>query len=106
VVRYLVALALTIGIEVPIVATFYPGQRRRMALACLVATTLTHLALHFGLTRFLSWNHALVSGEIVALVGEAAAYAWVARPRDIGRALVASALANGASFVAGLVVFR
>jgi hypothetical protein len=35
---------------------------------------------------------------------EAAAYAIVARPRDAGRALAASAVANGASFGVGLVL--
>jgi hypothetical protein len=44
-------------------------------------------------------------GEALALALEAALYAAVARPLELGRALAASALANGASFAAGLLAF-
>jgi hypothetical protein len=78
-----------------------------MAAVCALATTLTHLVLHFVLPSLsASWDETLVRGEWFALASEAAVYAGVNRPRDIGRALVASALANAASFVAGMLVLR
>ena len=73
-----------------------------MAGACAVATAATSLFMNLVLRRWLGagLTHLLV-GELAALLLEALVYALVARPRDPGRALVASALANGASFTAG-----
>jgi hypothetical protein len=100
---YLLALALTLAIEVPLVALVFSGQRLRMALVAAVATTATHLFMHFVLPRLgLTYAGWLVSGELVALVGEAAAYAFLSRPRDLPRALAASAVANAASYAVGL----
>lgn len=45
----------------------------------------------------------LVAGEAFATVAEAAAYR--AASGDLGRSLVASALANGVSFAVGLLLF-
>ncbi len=101
---YLVALGVTLAVEVPIVAAFFPGRRRRMALVCAIATTATHLVLHFVLPRFLPPGTALLAGEALATVAEAAAYAIVSR--DLGRSLVASAVANAASYALGLILFR
>lgn len=102
---YLTALGITLGTEVPVVALLYPGQRLRLGAACAVATTATHLVMHFVLPGLLpAGTSALVAGEALALVAEAAAYFAVSRPRDLGRALVASALANSLSFGAGLVL--
>ncbi len=101
---YLLALGLTLGVEVPVVALFYPGRRLRMALVCAAATTLTHLLLAFGFPRILPRGiSALWVGETFATVAEAGAY-WLAG-RQAGRALVASALANSCSFGLGLIVF-
>ena len=47
----------------------------------------------------------LVAGEVFATLAEALVDVIVARPRDVGRALVASALANSASFGAGFRIF-
>jgi len=102
---YLVALGITLGIEVPVVTLLYPGQRLRLGAACAVATTATHLVMHFVLPGLLpAGTSALVAGEALALVAEAAVYLAVSRPHDLGRALVASALANSLSFGAGLVL--
>jgi hypothetical protein len=100
---YLLALGVTIGVECPIVALLYARQRLRLALACAFATTATHLIVHFGLPQF--FREWLVAGEVFATLAEALVYALVARPRDVGRALVASALANSASFGAGFLLF-
>lgn len=103
---YLIAWAVTVAVEVPIVAALYPGQRLRLALACLIATTTTHLAMHFALPyAALSHEAWLVTGETGALLAEALVYALVSRPRRLGIALVASALANSASFLAGLLIW-
>jgi hypothetical protein len=102
---YALALGLTIALEVPIVAAFYRGRRRLMAAACALATTATHLALHFAFPRFLAPGAALLAGEVFATLAEAAAYAAAARG-GIGRALVASAVANSVSYGAGLLLFR
>lgn len=100
---YLLALGLTIAVEVPVVAAFFPGRRLRLALTCAVTTTVTHLLLHFGFPAVLPRAvSALWFGEAFATLAEAAAY-WAAA-RQPGRALVASAVANGLSFVAGLLL--
>lgn len=103
---YLVALGITLAVEIPVVAALYRGQRGRMAITCALATSATHLFMHFGLPRLLSPGGSVVLvGEIIALLVEAAVYAAVARPREPGRALIASALANSLSYAAGLVIF-
>jgi hypothetical protein len=105
---YALALAVTLILEVPIVAAFYPKQRLRMGIACAIATTATNLALNLTLTRSqLGWDATLVTGESLALVLEAAVYAYVAQRDERGwpRALAASAAANLASYGAGLLLF-
>jgi hypothetical protein len=101
--RYLVALAVTLVLEVPIVAACFPGRRLRMAWTCALATTSTHLFMHFVMPRWLAGpQQVIVAGEVLALVAEAAVYAVAVR--ELGRALVASALANAASYGAGLLL--
>jgi len=102
---YLSALGLTVAVEVPVVVALYPGQRLRLGAICCVATTLTHALLFLVLFRFValtSWT--LVLAESGALVAEAVAYAAASRPRSMPRGLMASALANAASFGLGLLV--
>lgn len=101
----MLALALTLGVEVPIVAALYPGQRARLAVIAAFASTATHLTLHFALPRLVPAAQVMLLGEALALLGEALAYGVLSRPRDLGRALVASALANAASFGLGILVF-
>jgi hypothetical protein len=101
---YLLALGLTVVVEVPVVASFFPGRRLRLALVCAAATTVTHLLLHFGFPALLPHAvSALWFGEAFATLAEAGAY-WLAA-RQPGRALVASAVANSLSFVAGVALF-
>lgn len=101
---YLLALGLTLAIEVPVVAALYPGRRRRLALVAVPANVVTHLALHFIFPRLLAPGApALFLGEAFATLAEAAVYAVAGR--DLGRALVASALANAASFGAGVLLW-
>jgi hypothetical protein len=96
------ALAVTLAIEVPVVVLLFPGQRVRMGIAALVANTATNLVLNLLLPRLPGiGSHHVVVGEVFALVGEAAIYAAVSRPRSLSRALVASGLGNGLSFAAG-----
>lgn len=102
---YALALGVTLGVEVPMVAAFYPGRQARVALACAVSTTATHLLLHLAFPAITPRGLSpLVAGELFATATEAAVYAAVGR--DLSRALVASALANSASFAAGLLLFR
>ena len=101
---YFLALGITLITEVPIVAALFPGRRVRMGLVCAVATTATHVALHFDFPPLLPARvPALLFGEAFATLAEAAAY--VAVSRDVGRSLVASAIANTTSFCAGLILF-
>ena len=104
---FLQAWLATVVIEVPIVAWCFPAQRRRMAVVCLAATTATHAAMHFLLPPLVdSLGQWVIVGESSATVLEAAVYAVASRPRSLPRALIASALANGLSFAAGLLLFR
>jgi hypothetical protein len=78
-----------------------------MALACAFAPSVTNLAMNVLLPRWLGTGRTfLLTGELAALVLEAAFYSFVARPKDLARAVSASALANGLSFTAGLVLVR
>src|SRR5262245_39250374 len=98
-VAYGSALGLTLAVEVPVVAAVFHSTRWRMAKIAAVVTTATHWSMHFVLPLLVESRATwLVAGEIGALVLEGAAYALLARPRDLGRGLLASALANGASF--------
>lgn len=101
---YLVALAITLSVEVPVVTAFYPGRLLRMALVCAAANTATHLLLHFGFPAVLPRGvPSLWIGEVFATLAEAGIYAVAAG--QLGRAMVASALANSLSFGAGWVLF-
>lgn len=100
------AWLVTLAVEVPCVAALYPGQRGRMALAAALATSATNLPMNLLLPRWLGAGQAfLLTGELLALVLEAGVYLLAARPRDLPRAAAASALANGLSFGAGLLLW-
>jgi hypothetical protein len=102
-----VALAVTLVIEVPIVAAFYRGDRVRMAITAVLANIATNLAMNALLVhRVLPYNPTLLAGEGVALVAEAVVYGLVAPGRDWAKAITASAAANLASFAAGLILLR
>lgn len=103
--RVLLALAVTVLIEVPVVALIYRTQRLRMALVCALATTATNLAMNTLLLGAAdSYASYLLVGEIGALLIEAGVYVLASRDHELGRALLASAAANGLSFGLGLWV--
>jgi hypothetical protein len=102
----LLAALLTVALETPCVAWRYPGQRLRLGLACALGTAATNLAMNVLLPRWLGTGAAwLLVGEGGALLLEGVLYTAVARPRDPVRAFTASALANGVSFGAGLLLW-
>jgi hypothetical protein len=102
---YLFALAVTLAVEVPVVAAIFRGQRLRMAVVCALATTVTHIVMHFLIPRIASSHEdVVIIGELQALVVEAVLYGLLSHPRDWPRALVASALANSASYGAGFLI--
>ena len=97
------ALVVTIIIEVPIVALVFRDQMKRMALVCLLTTGVTNFFMNTVLHGLVpSYDHFVLIGELGAVVIEAAVYAIASKPRDLARALIASALANGASYWFGL----
>jgi hypothetical protein len=98
---WLVALVLTVAIEVPVVAAFFPGQRLRLAFVALGANVVTNLVLNIVLARSAWGGHHLVPGEVFAVVGEALAYSVFSRPPDVARAALASGVANLLSFAVG-----
>lgn|SRR5512145_271306 len=99
-----IACLFTLGVEVPIVACFYRGQRKRMAITALLATSTTNLAMNLVL---LPWANSifqyLVVGETAAVLVEAALYWRVDRAHRLDQALITSAIANSASFLLGLL---
>ena len=102
---YLLALGITLLIEVPLVAAVFEGQRLRMAVVAALATTATHLLMHFALPPLVGSYAAMVLvGELAATGIEAGVYVAASRPRRVGHALVASGLANAASYGAGLLL--
>jgi hypothetical protein len=114
--RYLVAAAVTLAVELPIVLWLARRARpelplRRVAAAALAANLLTHPALwylpYLLVPSALSpqhWGTYVVVGEAGVLVVETLVY-WLVLAR--GRpwlALALSALANAASYGVGLLV--
>jgi hypothetical protein len=100
------ALAVTLALEVPIVSLFYSGERARMALACAFATSATNLAMNAWLVHAArSYDAYLLGGELGASMLEALVYVAASRRHDLGRSLIASGIANAASFIAGLLLW-
>jgi hypothetical protein len=76
-----------------------------MATVALFANIATNLFLNGGLPMIpVLRAHRMMIGEALALIAEAVAYALAARPRDWGRAMVVSAIANAMSFELGGLV--
>jgi hypothetical protein len=102
---FVFAWIVTLAVEVPCVALFYPGQRLRMAVVATGVNTISNLTMNLALPRLLGTGTLfLLVGEAGALLLESAAYAATAKPRQIGRGLVVSAVANALSFTSGLVL--
>ncbi len=98
----LVGLPLVIAIEAPIVAAFFPGRRKLLAVRCAVATAVTYFVLHWFLALEQFGLRPIIVGEALATLAEAAVY--VRASGELLRSLVASLVANVASFAAGLVL--
>ena len=105
---YAIALAITLLVEVPIVAAFYPAERARMGLVAVATIALASVALDVVLAHVaLRRDVAITAGQGLAFAIESLVYANAARGRESGwrRALAASAAANLASYVIELVFF-
>jgi hypothetical protein len=77
-----------------------------MTATCAILTTATNLAVNAWLRLVAgSYDAYLLGGELGATVLEAAAYVDLSRRHAVGPALIASGLANGTSFAAGVVLF-
>jgi hypothetical protein len=73
-----------------------------MTLLALVANVCTNLTLNVLLPAVPGLSaHRLLAGEALATVAEAAVYALGSRPRDLGRALIVSGIANALSYELG-----
>ncbi len=106
--RYLLALGVTLALEGAVASLAWAGLaplRRRLAVAVAV-----NLATH-GLL-WLAWPHLpgsypgrLAAAEVAVALLEAAAYRLLL-PGSLGRAAVASLVANALSTVAGLGLWR
>jgi hypothetical protein len=105
---YLLALGLTLVIEVPVALLVLRRRGWRAVLpAALLANLISHPLLHFALPRVLSpadRGTFLLVGELGVFVLEALVYLLVARPRPRAMAVVAAALANAASYAVGLLL--
>jgi peptidoglycan biosynthesis protein MviN/MurJ (putative lipid II flippase) len=102
---FLFAVAVTILIESPCVAAFYPKDRVAMALFCASINFVSNLTMNLLLPRWLGTGATfLVVGESGALCLETVFYYLVSRDKSPWRALAASGLANGLSFGAGLLL--
>jgi hypothetical protein len=106
--RYLVALALTLAIEAPIVAAtlkrWYRVPIARGLIVGMVASLLTHPVVWFVLPSWLApgIGHLgyLIVAEAYAWLVEAVIY-WLITRRDVVGVLLLSLLANLASFATG-----
>lgn len=105
---YLEALALTLAVEIPVVAwVLRRSPWRRYLPAVLIANLVSHPALHFALPQILPPSPPgpfVLVGELSVFAFEAAFYAVWVRPRPWPLAMAASAAANLTSFAAGLLM--
>jgi hypothetical protein len=103
----LFALAVAIAVETPIVALVHPGERLRMAGVAAAINVVTCLSMNtvlMWLSRTYS-SYQLIGG-IGAVLLEATAYSYMSHKAEIGRGFLASAIANAASYGAGLALAR
>jgi hypothetical protein len=101
----IVACLFTVAVETPIVAWIYRNRRLKMAITAAITTGITNLAMNGVLPGWAPSAFVyLVLGETAALLVEALVYARVEPSGGAGQALIASAVANSASFGLGLVL--
>lgn len=107
---WLPAFAVTVAVEAPIVVlAFRPVTDNLVAVAIvlLFANLATHLSIWYLLTQLLVPGSLAfaAAGESWAVVGETMLY-WAAIPEiSASRAVLTAAVANLASFAAGLVIW-
>jgi len=105
---YLLALGLTLVVEIPVaLLVLHRRGWRVVLLAAVVANLISHPLLHFALPRLLSPANRglfLLVGELGVFVLEALVYLVVARPRPRAMAVVAAALANLVSYALGMLL--
>lgn len=98
---YVVALVLTLAIEVPIAVGLTPaGSRRRMWIDAALLNLFTHPLLTVGL-RWNVWD--FWSGEALVWLAEAVGYALVSGLRP-GRAVLISTVCNGITVILALLL--
>jgi hypothetical protein len=108
---WLLAFLVTVAVEAPVVLPLTrdtdAGVARRLTLI-VFAQLATHPLVWFVFPRLvgLTGQGAATLAELWAWLAEAVFYALVLRRLSFVRALAISALANGASVVAGLVLTR
>jgi len=96
------ALAVTLLLEVPLVVAAFPGQRKKIFVASVLANCATNLTLNLLLWRIPLFAHDhILPGEALAVLGEALVYGWVTKPHDWPRGLLVSGVANALSYFAG-----
>jgi hypothetical protein len=105
---YLLALGLTLAVEVPLALLVLRRQGwKRVLPAALLANLISHPLLHFALPRVLSPADRvtfLLVGELGVFALEVIVYLLVVRPRPWLLAVGAAALANAASYALGLLL--
>jgi hypothetical protein len=101
------AFGVTLAVELAVATWFLPKEAsyvRRLG-AVAVANVASHPAVWFVFPDLISsWQGALLSSELWALGLEILVYRLVFPSLPWQKALAASALANGASIIAGLVL--
>jgi hypothetical protein len=100
-----VACLFTVFVESPIVATVYRTTWKKMAITAAVTTGVTNWGMN-ALRAIGPYDGAisLVVAETLVLFVEALVYAHMEPRGGRGRALMASAVANSASFGLGLLL--
>jgi hypothetical protein len=105
VLRWLVAFALTVAIEVPLVTLLLRGPLRRRVALAIVAQCVSHPAVWFVFPELgLRYPVMLLVAESWAVLSETAVYALLGDGVSPRRALGVSLLSNGASYLAWLVL--
>lgn len=103
---FLLAIACELVVALPLLRMADPSRIRRFG-AVLLANLASHPVVWFVLPTLLAPRGVyVVVAESWAIASEVLVYALVFPALPLARALAVSALANGASFVAGLVLNR
>ncbi len=94
--RYFVALALTIGVEALVLVALARVARRPCRAVLSTSLCINLFTLPLANLAYSGTSASFVAVEAAVVAAEALLYAWLLRP-GFARALLGSALANGAS---------